>query len=934
MAVVIKVKKSETALSKPTASDIAVGEVALNAKDQRIFVRDANGDIITVGEAGGIRHESSAVTFTVTVATKDATHRYNGSGSSSGYKIDGSFSPTLILAPGNTYKFDQADSSNSGHPLLFYYESAKTTAYSTGVTTSGTPGSSGAYTQIVVSDSTPLVLHYQCSSHGLMGNQIVTNTRNYTGVDTDDISEGSSNLYFTNARADARITNALKDEDNMASNSATHVASQQSVKAYVDAQVATKDNSDEITEGSTNLYFTNARADARITNALVDEDNMASDSATKVPSQQSVKAYVDASAGGSLTVQEEGSSLSTAATTLNFVGSGVTASGTGATKTITVSGGGGSSTGNTTDITQSSHGLAAKDAIRHNGSSWVKAQADDNSTLALGIVTAVADSNNFTVAQAGRFTISSHGLTVGQWYYLSSSSAGGLTATEPDISQPIVYVESASVIFVYPYRPTNLVLDGSSSVTPGDNTVTSAKIVDGTIVTADLADDAITSAKIADDAITSALIADDAITSALIADDAVTSALIADNTITVGNMAAGTLKTPTSEGIAIGTNALIDGSLSGNHNLAIGVEALKETEGGTHNISIGNYSLKTNTSGSSNIAIGAYTLEDSVSGNYNTCIGHNNERDLTAATGNSLVGAFVAYEATTAEYNLGMGYQSLYNLTTANYNTALGVQSMYLNETGAYNTGCGNYALYSVTGSYNSAFGYSAMNYNTTGTYNTACGIQSGFTNTTGYNNTAIGALAGYTADGGYMNTYVGTNAGYAVTTADYSLMLGYNSGRTDSPSGNVTTADGILCLGNNSISAFYCADTSISSSDERDKAEITNFTHGLSWVKKMRPVTYKWDKRSWYLGEDEEDITAVTRDGSKKKDKVNIGLIAQEVLAIEQADSFSSSKDNMLVVNLNEDDTGYGIKYERIVPILINAIKELETRLATLEAG
>ena len=83
-------------------------------------------------------------------------------------------------------------------------------------------------------------------------------------ADTDALSEGSSNLYFTNARADARITAAIKDEDNMASDSATHVPSQQSVKAYVDAQVATKDNTDEITEGSTNLYFTNARADARI----------------------------------------------------------------------------------------------------------------------------------------------------------------------------------------------------------------------------------------------------------------------------------------------------------------------------------------------------------------------------------------------------------------------------------------------------------------------------------------------------------------------------------------------------------------------------------------------------------------------------------------------------------------------------------------------
>ena len=45
--------------------------------------------------------------------------------------------------------------------------------------------------------------------------------------------------------------------------------------------------------------------------------------------------------GSSLTVQDEGSALSTA-TTLNFVGAGVTASGTGATKTITISGGGSS----------------------------------------------------------------------------------------------------------------------------------------------------------------------------------------------------------------------------------------------------------------------------------------------------------------------------------------------------------------------------------------------------------------------------------------------------------------------------------------------------------------------------------------------------------------------------------------------------------------
>ena len=75
-----------------------------------------------------------------------------------------------------TYKFDQADNSNSGHPLVFYQEADKTTGYTTGVTTNGTPGNAGAYTQIVTSDTNPTILHYQCSSHAYMGNCMQMNT--------------------------------------------------------------------------------------------------------------------------------------------------------------------------------------------------------------------------------------------------------------------------------------------------------------------------------------------------------------------------------------------------------------------------------------------------------------------------------------------------------------------------------------------------------------------------------------------------------------------------------------------------------------------------------------------------------------------------------------------------------------------------------------
>ena len=101
-----------------------------------------------------------------------------------------------------------------------------------------------------------------------------TGVLTYTQGDTDTVSEGSSNLYYTNARADARI--ALQVGSNL--------------------DLSSKSTSD-LSEG-TNLYYTDARADARITNALKDEDNMASNSATHVPSQQSVKSYVDNEVAG------------------------------------------------------------------------------------------------------------------------------------------------------------------------------------------------------------------------------------------------------------------------------------------------------------------------------------------------------------------------------------------------------------------------------------------------------------------------------------------------------------------------------------------------------------------------------------------------------------------------------------------------------------
>ena len=87
---------------------------------------------------------------------------------------------------------------------------------------------------------------------------------------------------------------AFLDEDNMSSDSATKLASQQSIKAYVTSSIASQ-------TGST---LTNPVLAGSISgNAFLDEDDMNSNSATKLATQQSIKAYVDAQvAGGGLNI--------------------------------------------------------------------------------------------------------------------------------------------------------------------------------------------------------------------------------------------------------------------------------------------------------------------------------------------------------------------------------------------------------------------------------------------------------------------------------------------------------------------------------------------------------------------------------------------------------------------------------------------------------
>jgi hypothetical protein len=211
--------------------------------------------------------------------------------------------------------------------------------------------------------------------------------------------------------------------------------------------------------------------------------------------------------------------------------------------------------------------------------------------------------------------------------------------------------------------------------------------------------------------------------------------------------------------------------------------------------------------------------------------------------------------------------------------------------------------------------------------------------NSSTYACVAVGKDAGESLGNGsgnvYHNTLVGCSAGKAITTGVINTCLGGAAGTW------IDTHNNRFVLGNASVSDLYCAVTNISTSDERDKTDIETFTHGLDFVNQMRPVTYRWDRRDWYCEESdtEEDKINAVSDGSKKRAEIQIGFIGQEVQAIEKQYGYSQAKDDgtpdedtELVVDTINDGSRMGIQYSAVVPILVNAIKELSAKVEALE--
>lgn len=162
-----------------------------------------------------------------------------------------------------------------------------------------TPTSTGL---VYINTSTAFVKYYNGSGWV----SLVTDSGTQTLTNKTLTSPAINTPTITSPVVDTSISGtAVLDEDNMASNSDTQLATQQSIKAY----------SDSATQTMTNKTLTSPVLNGSLTGTGVkDEDDMVSDSNTAVPTQQSVKAFVTASitSGGLVNIRaSEGAGTTT-----------------------------------------------------------------------------------------------------------------------------------------------------------------------------------------------------------------------------------------------------------------------------------------------------------------------------------------------------------------------------------------------------------------------------------------------------------------------------------------------------------------------------------------------------------------------------------------------------------------------------------------------
>ena len=377
------------------------------------------------------------------------------------------------------------------------------------------------------------------------------------------------------------------------------------------------------------------------------------------------------------------------------------------------------------------------------------------------------------------------------------------------------------------------------------------------------------------------------------------------NTTGASNTAIGqgalTANTVGASNTAIGQGALT-ANTTGASNTAVGYEALRFNTNSNSVTAIGFRSLRANTIGDGNTAIGSNALTSNTTGANNTVVGKNAMASNSIGINNTAVGSSAMFANTTGTFNTAIGMGALDLNTVGFSNTAVGFNSMASNTTGFYGSAIGYGSLGSnTTGTGNTAVGYNSLGSNTIGTNNVSVGFESLLANTIGINNTSIGKEALRVATG-TNNTALGHSAGSTATTGSANIFLGASA---------IPSLPGVsneVNIYNGSVVARFQGAASAWTffSDARDKENIENLNFGLDFINQLQPRKFSWNMR----------------DSDVDKDKVASGFIAQELASVVE----SQNADCLGLVYTN-DPNQFSIAQTNLIPVLVNAIKEINTK-------
>ena len=418
---------------------------------------------------------------------------------------------------------------------------------------------------------------------------------------------------------------------------------------------------------------------------------------------------------------------------------------------------------------------------------------------------------------------------------------------------------------------------------------------------------------------------------------------IATNSLDRFNIASnGSLSTPTlgTSNVRFGANAGKLIASGGIRNVIIGDEAGTAITTGEANVAVGYEALKNEDSHGTNTALGTQTLFSQNAGvfAYNTAVGFQAGATLSTGVQNTLIGGLAGDALQDSDFNVALGYTALSSDTLGSRSTAIGHSSLatqnFTSGANSYNTAVGFHTGLSVTdGIKNTFIGALAGDATQTGEENVAVGYQS-LSGVNGDANTACGSLALSTVTGA-SNTGLGRAAGFQITGGSNNIAIGLDALRTGSPGGAQTTASNKIGLGDENISSAHIQVDWTVASDARDKTDFTALDLGLDFVKDLQPVTYKWDKRAKYGDKyaEDYDLNAQTPDGTHKEDWLDIGFKAQEVESLEIAAGYNKDNNTNLVSSHSDDGKQMGLQYSKFVPILVKAIQEQQALIEALTA-